>query len=218
MRTGLLILVDVRTSGNMLKRMDKIRLRGFLALVLIATFFPKMGYPAEKKIYLNFGIGGASPRYAAGSSYQGIVSAQKDDGATHAVVAVDLDVYWPIGDRFLLGFSDRAMSDSYAGGGTLKQQAITWAQLGGSAMQFTGSAPGHGFFLREDAGLAYGGTTTGFSLFPSDIEFGYAAGGGGGYAIPFSEKFKLLLQGQYLWGRIGGQPLHATVFSVSGLF
>lgn len=190
------------------------------SLALSILLLPAPGHATTKSWYLNLGLGGVSgPSYASNAKFQAVQAAAAPS-ATNIAAAADLGVYWTVGPQTILGLADHGVSDDFtpSGGSASSATYIINSNLCVSAMHFLGKEPGNGLGFRADVGLSSLGTASGFNFIPSNPDYGAGAMGAIVLGIPFSEKFKTLLQGGYSYAAISSGAIHSIVITGSAFF
>lgn len=144
--------------------------------------------------------------------------------------------YWPVGDNTILGVVAHSTSDSlsrvdnngpssfseifaefpYASGAS-EYMTISQSLYGVSAMRFLGREPGHGLFVRGDAGVVKLRIDTELDA-PIVDDTGYGFLGGIGYGHPLSEETRILFSLTYSRNQVGGHAYGATSLNVGGLW
>lgn len=179
-----------------------------LVLIVLGTFANQAFADDKlKSWYFNIGLGYAGTNYGSNGTMQSFANQQKALGYSDTPLCVDIGVYWPAGNKFLIGIADTGFGDSFSSPSTSASTAgssIVSSNLLASLQFFPFSTNFSGLFVRADGGYGVVGTTTGFSLFPSQSSSGYALHGGLGISIPLGGTRLPLMAGYYYEGVSSG--------------
>lgn len=185
---------------------------------LIASFCITNMYAQEvesnrESWYTYWGIGTSSFTYP--SEVQLVFDLLEEEGCDRMRLNLDMfGFYWhlrpnTIAGVLINGASDRLSIDS------------DWIQynyyiFGPSIIHFPGLNFGKGFFLRSDVGLSkiVAQTSEGDS---DSSDFGFGLLVGGGWSIDFGGT-RMLINANYSYRKIEGDPIKVLGFSVGGLF
>lgn len=195
---------------------------GIFALVLVVL--PLNAHAERESWYTYWGFGWSQISYSDFSNGSNLSDLRNDPGISSTSVSVDvLGFYFPVKDdsNLLVGFVANGVGERFENAsGKFGSVQVNLAQIGLSLMNFFGTEPGDGFFIRGDLGATRLSITFNTIAFSGEdnSDHGLGASLGLGYGFPVTAGSRVLLNVLYNHSIIEEETFTNIQISVGGLF